>query len=110
MAVITLLYKEGNPRPISSDSLGTLYISKISHDYIDNIRDAFYIGDIVRARVIQADPSVQLESVDNELGVILSDCPKCNVPLTYQKSSGKCPECGVVLRKKLSSKYRQIEL
>ena len=110
MAVVTLHYKEGNERPISSNSLGTLYISKISPDYIDNIRDAFYIGDVVRARVIQAQPSVQLDCADREMGVILADCPACNVALDDQKNSAKCPKCGLVLNKKLSSEYRKMSL
>jgi len=61
---------------------------------LEDIHDAFYIGDIVRARVIQSEPSVQLETADRELGVIFADCPLCNVPLEYQKTSGRCPKCG----------------
>lgn len=110
MAVVTLLYREGNTRPISSSDLGTLYISKISPDYLEDIHDAFYIGDIVRARVIQAEPSVQLESVDDDLGVIFSNCPLCNVSLEYQRTTARCPKCDLVLKKKLSRKYRRMEL
>ena len=110
MAVVTLLYKDGNERPISSNTLGTLYISKISPDYLENIRDAFYIGDVVRARVIQAKPSVQLDCADKDMGVILANCPACNVPLDYQRTTAKCPKCGLALSKKLSSEYRKMSL
>jgi len=110
MAVVTLLYKDGNERPISSNTLGTLYISKISPDYLENIRDAFYIGDVVRARVIQAMPSVQLDCADRDMGVILAKCPACNVPLDSQKTAAKCPKCDLTLSKKLSSEYRKMSL
>jgi exosome complex component CSL4 len=110
MAVVTLLYKEGFERPVSSNSLGTLYISKISQDYLDDIHDAFHIGDVVRARVIQAEPSVQLECVADDLGVILAKCPLCKDPLEDRRSTAGCPRCEIDLKKKLSSKYRRMNL
>lgn len=110
MAVLTLWNKEGNDRPISSESMATLYISKISEEYLENMRDAFYIGDVIRARLIQSDPSVQLECNGKDLGVIFSKCPDCNIPMDGGRNKVSCPQCGKVLSKKLSSLYRNMEL
>jgi exosome complex component CSL4 len=110
MTVLTIWYKEGNERPISSDSLGSLYIAKVSPEFLDNVRDAFMIGDIVRARVVQAQPSVQLDTSDADCGVILAHCKVCNIPMVGKKFTVDCPDCSRSYKKKLSTLYRKIQM
>jgi exosome complex component CSL4 len=90
--------------PITEAS-GTLHISKISPDYIDQIEDAFRIGDIVRARVIEVEPSIQLLTKDDELGVLLARCPKCRTVMEAKGEGLVCPDCDWKSRAKLAADY-----
>jgi exosome complex component CSL4 len=84
---------------------GTLHISKISPDYLDQIEDAFRIGDLVRARVIDDDPSIQLLTKDDELGVLVARCPQCRTVMETKGDGLVCPECDWKSRAKMAADY-----
>lgn len=88
-----------------SEARGTLHISKISNDYIDQIEDAFRVGDIIRARVIEVEPAIQLITKDDELGVLLARCPKCRTVMETKGHGLVCPDCDWKSRAKLAADY-----
>src|SRR2546425_753139 len=70
MATATILAIHGRTRQISGESEGTIHISNVSEEYTEDIRDMFRLGDIIRAKVIQVKPSVQLTTAERNLGVV----------------------------------------
>ncbi len=110
MAVVTVLAVHGRQRQITGETEGAVHISKISDSYTDDIRDAFHAGDIVRAKVIQAKPSVQLMTAEPALGVVLALCGNCRGPLERRGSELRCPRDERVERRKLASDYGDLRL
>ncbi len=92
-------------RDPTNEARGTLHISKISHDYLDQIEDAFRIGDIVRGRVIEAEPSIQLLTKDDDLGVLLARCPRCRTVMETKGHGLVCPNCDWKSRATLAADY-----
>ena len=72
MAFVNIVKLEGVNRQISSGTQGSIHVSKISKQYLDDVKRGYWIGDILRAKVIQAEPAVQLSTEGSELGVIKS--------------------------------------
>src|SRR5205823_8580421 len=60
IATATVLAIHGRTRQVSGEAEGTIHISNVSEDYTEDIHDKFRLGDIIRAKVIQGKPSVQL--------------------------------------------------
>ena len=109
-------------RGIGGDTNGTLHVSKASEKYVENMEDAFRVRDIVRARVLETDPAIQLTTKGPDLGVLKSYCPRCG---TVMQRTGKgaaqgggrgrdadrrghvavCPECDWKDTKKMAEDY-----
>lgn len=94
MAGVTVVAKMGVRRPISSDTNGTLHVSKIAQRYVQDAGQEFRLGDIIRAKVISVDPSVQLATDHREYGVIKALCVRCRFTLQAQGRELECPNCG----------------
>lgn len=77
---------------ISGEVEGTLHVAKMADRYVASMEDEFKKGDVVRAEVIQAKPSVQLTTKGPGLGVIqahsvrtreqLKRVPKMLIPMS----------------------------
>jgi len=93
-------------RQIAGDTNGTLHISKVSEDYVTSMDDAFKRGDIIRAKVVEVDPSLQLSTREPHLGIMKSRCPRCAHAMDLRPEGGLvCPECDWKDAGKISSKY-----
>ena len=110
MAVVTVLAVHGRQRQITGETEGAVHISKISDSYTDDIRDVFRSGDIVRAKVLQAKPSVQLTTAEPALGVVLAFCGNDRAPLERRGSELRCPRDDRTERRKLASDYGDLRL
>lgn len=100
---------EGNPRGVTGETLAAIHVSKISEGYTSDVRNEFRLGDIIRAKVIQTRPSLQLATVGTNLGVLLSLCTKCRKPLSTKDKTLFCENClRTEIRKKAPDygKYR----
>lgn len=80
-------------RNVSGATDGTLHVAKAADRYIHSLEDHFKKGDLVRARVTSAAPSIQLTTKGRELGVIKARCTKCRNPLVIQGRKLVCSEC-----------------
>ena len=110
MAEATVAAVHGNKREITGETEGAIHVSKISNEYIEDIRDAFHLGDIVRAKVIQAKPSLQLTTAEPTLGVVKAVCSNCRGPLELKGQDLWCPRCERTERRKIAADYGQLML
>lgn len=92
-------------RDVGGDRNGTLHVSKASEAYVENMEDAFRIRDILRARVLETDPAIQLTTKGPRLGVLKSYCPRCGTAMTRKGKGVICPSCDWKDSKKLAEDF-----
>jgi exosome complex component CSL4 len=97
-------------RSVSGDTNGTIHVSEISDGYVKTPEDKFSVGDIIRARVIQVKPSIQLTTKGKEFGTIKSFCQRCRNPLKKKDNILECSHCGHKEKRKLAVDYDHYDL
>lgn len=110
MATATITAIHGRPRQISGESEGTIHISNVSEEYTEDIHDMYRLGDIIRAKVIQVKPSVQLTTAERNLGVVKALCSVCRGPLELRGRELYCPRDERTERRKLAADYADLKL
>src|SRR3989442_7007856 len=110
MAEATVAAVHGNKREITRETEGAIHVSKISNEYIEDIRDAFHLGDIVRAKVIQAKPSLQLTTAEPTPGGVKAMCSRCRGPLELKGRDLWCPRDETSERRKIAADYGHLLL
>lgn len=110
MATATILAIHGRSRQISGEAEGTIHISNVSEDYTEDIRDKFRLGDIIRGKVIQVKPSLQLTTAEPPLGVVRAFCSVCRGPLELRGRDLYCPRDERPERRKVASDYADLRL
>lgn len=106
MAIVEVHRLADQPnRAIGGDTNGTLHVSKASDQYVENMEDAFRIRDIVRARVLETDPAIQLTTKGPHLGVLRAYCPRCGNVMVLKGRTVVCPECDWKDSKKLADDF-----
>jgi len=94
MIIADVIHVTGKNRAISGDTNGTLRVSEISNGYIKDPSTEFAPGDIIRAKVTQVKPNIQLATKDRDLGVIKALCGKCRHALVRKDNILECNNCG----------------
>jgi exosome complex component CSL4 len=110
MVIADVIHVKGKKRAISGDTNGTLRVSEISKGYTKDPANEFAPGDILRAKVTQTKPSLQLETKDRDLGVIKSSCSKCRHSLVRKGNILECVNCGNKEKRKLADDYGNYDL
>ncbi|MDH7506479.1 MAG: exosome complex RNA-binding protein Csl4 [Candidatus Thermoplasmatota archaeon] len=110
MVIAEVLHVIGKKRPISGDTNGTLRVSEISMSYVKEPSTEFNIGDIIRAKVIQVVPSLQLTTKDKNLGVIKANCSNCRQILYKKGNILECNNCGNKEKRKLAIDYGEYDI
>lgn len=100
----------GRDRQVAGEIEASLHISKIANAYVEDPRDAMRLGDIVRARVIQTDPSLQVTTAERFLGVVLALCSNCRGPMERRGDQVHCPRCDLTDRRKMTADYGDPQL
>lgn len=106
MAIVNVIGQEGRERAVSSETLAAVHVSKLSSSYVEDAGDAVRPGDIIRATVIQAEPSVQLSTAGPHFGVIRALCGRCRSPLERRGRSLYCKRCDRTETRKIADDYR----
>lgn len=75
------------------DRIGAIHVSRMMEDYVKEARHHFRIGDYVRARVVQLEPSIQLSTDAEELGILKARCLRCRGILSNKDGELFCPTC-----------------
>lgn len=107
-AVVELIH--GRTRQVSGETEGSVHISKISDRYTEDIRSAMRGGDIIRARVIQVRPSLQLSTADRTLGVVRALCSTCRAPLVRRGEELYCERDERTELRKIADDYGDLQL
>ncbi len=92
-------------REVANREEGTIHISKISDGFVSDVKKCFKQRDVIKARVIQVKPSLQLTTAGDDLGVIQAYCSKCREKLARSGRNLKCPSCLNIEERELSELY-----
>jgi exosome complex component CSL4 len=110
MVIVDVVRVEGKPRDVTGETLAAIHVSKISEGYTSDVWKEFRIGDIIRARVMQTKPSVQLSTQKPNLGVLLALCTKCRMPLIKKDKNLFCENCHRNEVRKITPDYGKYRL
>jgi exosome complex component CSL4 len=110
MVIADVVHVTGKKRPISGDTNGTLRVSEISTSYVKEPSTEFATGDIIRAKITQVKPSLQLTTKDKNLGVIKSNCSKCGKILYKKGNILECNNCGNREKRKFAIDYGEYDI
>lgn len=110
MVIAEVIHVIGKKRSISGDTNGTLRVSEISTGYVKDPSTEYAPGDIIRAKVTQIKPSIQLATKDKDLGVIKSMCSKCRHPLIRKGNMLECDNCRNKEKRKLANDYGSYDI
>ncbi len=110
MVIAEVVHVIGKKRSISGDTNGTLRVSEIATSYVKEPSTEFTSGDIIRAKITQVKPSLQLTTKDKNLGVIKSNCSNCKQVLYKKGNILECNNCGNKERRKLAVDYGEYDL
>ena len=106
MAIVEVKALAHHPeRGIGGDTNGTLHVSKASDQYVEYMDAAFRVRDIIRAKVLETKPAIQLTTKSPGLGVLKSYCPRCGTPMNKKGHGLLCPECDWKATGKLADDY-----
>ena len=81
MAMVEIAGAEGVERDFSGRRTGALHISKATAAFIRDMTREFKTGDLLRAKVAQVKPSLQLSTSAPDTGVVMAYCGRCREPL-----------------------------
>lgn len=109
MAICEVIAVEGEERNITGDTNGTIHVSKISPGYTSEVGKEMRPSDIVRAKVLQVKPSIQLTTVAPHLGVVKALCRRCRTPLVLRGKSLYCKNCERTEYRKFADDYSDVD-
>ena len=109
MAICEVVAVEGKQRNITGDTNGTIHISKLSSDYTQDVGKELRPSDIIRAKVLQSKPSVQLTTAAAHLGSVRSLCRRCRAPLERKEKALYCKNCDRTEYRKIADDYGEVE-
>ncbi len=90
----------------STSFTGVLHVSQASEKFIKSMYEAYRLGDIVRARVLNDKSPFQLSTKGVQFGVIAALCSRCGGLLKRKSDDSlECPVCGSIEPRKVSIKY-----
>jgi len=110
MVIAEVIHVAGKKRSISGDTNGTLRVSEISNGYVKDPSTEFAPGDIIRAKVTQVKPNIQLATKDKDLGSIRSLCSKCRHSLEKRENMLECNNCGNKEKRRTAIDYGNFDL
>lgn len=105
IVIAEIIHVAGKKRDIAGGKDASIHISNLSKEYVEEIGKEYRIGDILRAKVIQVKPSLQLSTIGREFGVIKSFCMRCRHPLKKKGNKLECEECERTETRKTAMDY-----
>lgn len=91
-------------REIVNIENAVIHVSNVKDAYVKDMYNEFAPFDIVKAEVIDL-KSMHLSTISKELGVMKAYCSHCRTVLRIDNGKLKCPVCGRIETRKLSSHY-----
>jgi len=81
-----------------------IHVSNVKDSYCKRLDEEFSVGDIIKAKVLNTE-NMRLSTAEKGLGVMKAQCFNCRTVMVKDNNKLKCPECGRVEKRKLSSDY-----
>jgi len=101
VAIIELNYSDKN-KAFSPSQTGVLFINNISDDYLEKLSDAVRKGDVIKAKVHEADKfGFKITINEPGLGVIRANCYKCKQSLNLEDKELRCSNCKTTQTRKI---------
>ena len=95
----------------TTDFEGMIHISQVSKTYLNNLSDAFKVGDVVRGEIINETViPFHLTTAASNLGVILAYCSECGDVLKLDQRRLRCERCNIIERRKIANDYGKYKL
>ena len=91
-------------REILSPGLAAIHVSNVKDSYVKDMSQEFSATDIVKAKVINTE-NMRMTTTGDSLGVMSASCSRCGNVLLKDEKKLKCPECGHIESRKMSSDY-----
>lgn len=91
-------------REFQTSGLAAIHVSNVSDRYVKDLSKEFSISDIVKAKVLNIE-NMRLDTSDKFMGVMKANCSRCKTDLVKEDNKLKCPVCGNVETRKISSDY-----
>ncbi len=110
MIITDVIHVIGKDRSVSGETDSTIHVKEIAQGYIKDATTEYKVEDVVRAKVIQTTPSVQLTTRDRHLGSIMALCSKCRHPLVKKGNQLECENCGNREHRRIAEDYGQIDV
>jgi len=107
MAQVSLFHPDTDHKVIYFPNYrGILRIADADQKFVENMRDLFVTGDIIKAKVERVEPDAMIITTKYpEYGVIKAFCSKCRQPLYKSKGKLMCLKCGNLEDRKISTEY-----
>ncbi len=91
-------------REIVNAEQAAIHVSNVKDAYVKELYYEFAPFDIVKARVIDL-KNMRLTTLNKDLGVMKAYCGRCRDVLKLENDKLKCPRCGRIETRKISSDY-----
>ena len=107
-ALVQIECIKNNERQLALPYIGAIHVSNVKGRYIKEISDAFRIGDIVQAKVINvSSDNVDLSTTSNECGVVKAICTRCRsyMHTIRKRDQLRCYRCRTKEKRKVSKYY-----
>lgn len=91
-------------REFQMDGPAAIHVSNVRDSFVKSLSQEFAMSDIVKAKVINTQ-NMRLSTAEASLGVMRASCSRCRTILEKDGSKLKCPSCGYIEKRKLSSDY-----
>ncbi len=106
-AIVSLVPEKSPEGKFAGVDEGKILVKFASKEYTRSMRDAYKIGDIIRAKVSEIDgDTAMLTTAFPEYGVIKAFCSRDKSPLVKEGRDLVCPTCKARERRKLANDYR----
>lgn len=96
--------KDEGERGFQKTGNAAIHVSNVKDSYCKKLDEEFAVGDIIKAKVLNID-NMRLSTAEKELGVMKAQCYNCHIALVLDDNKLKCPQCGRVEKRKISSDY-----
>ena len=98
-------FKDSQKR-VFSPSYSSIYVAHVSQSYVENLKDQFKVGDIVKAEVAEVTPyAIKLRTNESNLGVVKAFCSQCRNAMQLDGNNVRCLKCNSQETRKISSEY-----
>ncbi len=105
MATVSILTINGGNRQLAVEQRANLHVSEMAPGKNTKTKAMYKEMEIIRAKVTQATPSIQLTTLDPELGTIKAYCRRCREILQVKGQELWCAECDTKESRKMADNY-----